>query len=1044
MQFSSYNSFPRSRRLFLALIALSCWLAVAGNVPACFAQTTYFSRQSGAWNALASWSTVSHAGAAAASLPGAADTVIVGAGHLITLNQDAAVHDARIDNGTLRYDNIAARQFTVNGNLRIGANGVFTVQTVGAGLANYLLLRGNVHCDGVWTMRPNPSSDNFRVTTVFLTPALQTLRGAPIQASLYRVLLNKASRDGVVDCAFSVSLGDNAGTLENIDFSTMIFGPIGGTWRQSAGTLTFGTAGQRIEASGAVHITGEGRMMFGQNGAGATLTLDGGELLINTANPTPSRIGIAPGNSLLYAGSVDRSSFVLERGTLEVAGRFSRNNAGNIVSYRQTGGILIVGAAGAPNIAARGTFEAVNAASEFVMTGGAIILRHANASVSINRPADFFLGLGASASMTGGMIQFGDETSAANQAFNWSVPSAFTWANVRINHPSARLHPFDAAQNLRLAGDMTVNGIFDGSQTRTGAAAASTLTFQGTNSQTQMITGFGSLTAHHLTMNRQGAGDGAALALMPIGVLGTLNFRETGAASETQTLELGLNADLTVRNSSPNAVQNAAPTRSVRTIPGGGRLFRDVSASGGEYLFPLSCAGSALLPAVTYTPIALVAGGGAGGRFGARVSVGANATQTAAHAQLPSTATMYARRVWSCLANGASGTARIIPRLGADFQDIVGVVPALQAARYRPDETTSGGEWFYADTSAFAEAVEWSGDWSYIETQNRVFYSRASGLWTDAASWSFASHTGAPAPAGVFPSRTSDTVVIGGGMNGMNNHYITLNATAIVGATRLGTSETNTGTLEIAPPSAFSNEEIWLGGGHFSIGARSTLRIGSPDGVSALPAETGAVRTRLERSFAANARYDYIGGAEQRFGSGLPAAVYALGVNKTPASRLVAESARTVWNILEARSGALDLQNFTLFCSTVASVEPRAFTLGDGARLRIAGGNGFADATTGAVRGFEAYNIDAKSVVEFYGEAQSVANAPTGDAFGFVGISGSGVKTAWQPLVIRADLNVENGATFVNNSRGTGMRVEGSLRNAGLFLNNGVLEIGKP
>jgi ABC-type glutathione transport system ATPase component len=82
--------------------------------------------------------------------------------------------------------------------------------------------------------------------------------------------------------------------------------------------------------------------------------------------------------------------------------------------------------------------------------------------------------------------------------------------------------------------------------------------------------------------------------------------------------------------------------------------------------------------------------------------------------------------------------------------------------------------------------------------------------------------------------------------------------------------------------------------------------------------------------------------------------------------------------------------------------------------------------------------------VEFYGEAQSVANAPTGDAFGFVGISGSGVKTAWQPLIIRADLNVENGATFVNNSRGTGMRVEGSLRNAGLFLNNGVLEIGKP
>ena len=241
-----------------------------------------------------------------------------------------------------------------------------------------------------------------------------------------------------------------------------------------------------------------------------------------------------------------------------------------------------------------------------------------------------------------------------------------------------------------------------------------------------------------------------------------------------------------------------------------------------------------------------------------------------------------------------------------------------------------------------------------------------------------------------------------------------------------------------------SGEEIWLGGGHFSLGALSTLRIGSPDGVSARPAQTGAVRATLERSFAANARYEYIGGAEQRFGSGLPAAVYALGVEKTSGSKLVAESSRAVWSILEIRSGTLDLQDFTLFCSTSASAETRAFTLGDGGALRIAGGNGFADATSGAVRGFASYALGARSVVEFYGDAQAVAPAPVGDAFGFVRIAGSGVKTAWQPLVIRADLNVENSATFVNNSRGLGIQIEGSLRNAGLFLNNGVVEIGKP
>mgnify|MGYP005854777121 CR=1 FL=1 len=140
--------------------------------------------------------------------------------------------------------------------------------------------------------------------------------------------------------------------------------------------------------------------------------------------------------------------------------------------------------------------------------------------------------------------------------------------------------------------------------------------------------------------------------------------------------------------------------------------------------------------------------------------------------------------MWSCLAAGASGAARIVPRLGEDLNDLVGIMSALRAARYRPDEATSGGEWFYADTSAVADANEWSGDWSYIESQNRVFYSRASGLWTDAASWSFVSHIGAPAPTGVFPSRASDTVVIGGGANGANNHRITMNTNVIVGATR--------------------------------------------------------------------------------------------------------------------------------------------------------------------------------------------------------------------------------------------------------------------
>ncbi len=63
----------------------------AGEIPAFPAPTIYYSRQTGDWTDVNSWSTVSHAGAVAGTIPTASDKVIVGDGDIISATADGHV-----------------------------------------------------------------------------------------------------------------------------------------------------------------------------------------------------------------------------------------------------------------------------------------------------------------------------------------------------------------------------------------------------------------------------------------------------------------------------------------------------------------------------------------------------------------------------------------------------------------------------------------------------------------------------------------------------------------------------------------------------------------------------------------------------------------------------------------------------------------------------------------------------------------------------------------------------------------------------------------
>ena len=1020
-------------KMFIVLAV--AWLLVF--VPTTMFGATFYSRQTGNWSVPATWSNTSHTGAAAATTPVSGDDIIIGNGHVVSLNTDAVVRDVTIVSGTLQYDNsITIRSLQINGNLTIDAAGTFTV-AVGANSTtdNQLLLGGNVINNGVWTMRPIAGMSTRKATTRFISSGLQTVTGsATATTRLQRVVLEKTFTTSVVDVSVNIGISSAASVNDVIVFTA-------GTWRQSAGTLHFddgysSSRQQSIEVTGALHIVGTANLLFGQSGmSGATFNITGGEVIFNTSSAQPSRFGVFAGNSIHYMGA-NIGRFILRQGTIIVASRLSRANPGDALHFEQTGGTLILGNLGNNILSARSLFDMPNATSSFSMSGGSIILRNASPFAMPTRPADFFIGNGVPNTFSGGTIQFGDAESSPNQVFSIDVPAATLLNNLTVDY-AARLHPFSAAQNLRCSGNILVNGTFNGTQTHPSnpMAATATLTLQGSNSTNQRIEGAGTITLHNLTMNRQGGGTGVAELRRAAEVRGVLNFQEIMPSADPQMLELGSGVDLNITNNAVNAIQNAAESRFVRTSAVSGSLYRSLSGTA-EYTFPVGSLGSSMNPAQTFTPLRYRAMSASGG-LGVKVFAGSNTTLQGAHRQLPSTATSYARRVWSLAPFGLGGTGTVAAAIPAD---IAGSAASMSFARYFPNETTVGGAWTLTDTLTSRAASQIEGDWTWREGDTRVFFSRQSGLWSNAASWSFAGHSGEAVPSGITPSRLTDSVIIGGGVNGTNNHVISLQSSVTVSGTSVGTGAANTGTLECT-------DESWLGGMSFALNDRSTLRIGAAQGITALPMGNGNIRTTVTRYFSPNAMYEYIGAAEQEIGSGVPSPVYALSVTKTLPATLRANRSVDIMQTLSVTSGTFDVQTYTFRNETSASTG--LFSLGANAILRIGGTQGFADASTGTVSKYATYSLDDRSTVEFYGTQhvlEPIPNngfpnngLPTGGSFGNVSIRAS--VQAWKPLLLRGSLWVRETARFVNYS--PDVRVFGSVYNNASLLNYGVLDVGR-
>jgi hypothetical protein len=1044
-------------RILIAFFAALASMALTGTL---LAQTTYYSRQTGVWSALTTWSTESHSGAPAAALPTANDDVIVNAGHVITLDLTTTIRNLTITNGIVQYDNVAIRELSINNNLIIAPSGTLTVVNNGMGFDNRCVLRGNVTNDGVWLFRPLPNNNNPRVITRFQGALPQLVRGTGT-TRLNRVEMDKGGVNNFVDVG--ITLGISAvNNFANDAITFAVTPPFGGRWQQSAGTLNFDDGvvfprSQTVEVSGALRVIGTGTMVL----PGGSLILTGGEFLVNTTG-APLAIGTMTGHSLRYDGA-DKGRIILQNGTVVIAGRLSRSAVtASDISYTQSGGTLIVGAVGHTS-GAHGTFDIATANSDFTMTGGTILIRNRNAAAAgSTRPADFNV-VPAAVSLSGGVVQFGDEMTAPGTTFDYNVPASALFAAFVVGAQST-VRPRDPDETLRLSGNLLVNGTWNSSQTSTPAPAPqSTVIMQGATSLAQSIGGTGVITMHNLSLSRRGVSTptDTALALnRSLTLTGVLDMQELGSAP-SQMIALGTGTDLIITNSSPSAIVNAAPARHIRTSTTSGRLIR--ALTGGEtYDFPIGSLGSPVKPAATYTPFRCTAESGASGQIGVRVASGLNALPSflGGHAQLNSIWETFLRRVYSITTPAPAFTGRA-QLIFSYPDDLAGSIDVARIGRYRPDESTTAGTWAdfgnsflttgtssgtFSTTSLDHTAL--AGDWTLIEAPTRVFYSRQSGLWRSGATWSFVSHSGRAAM--LFPSKPQDSVVIGGGTSGNGNHEVLLDTIVSPRGTALGTSTGNTGTLDITPTAILS-------GTFFTMSAGSTLGIGSPAGIRALPdTANGSIRTRASRTFSPDGRYKYIGSTNQVFGNGLPLTVRSLQVNKPaptfslqtpPAAVLLADTNIVVNEELRITSGILDVRAYRLSAATATSTQS-AFLLETGATLRIGGTSAFVNNPSlglfnGAISGYGRYGIDSTSTVEFNGTDQTIIFAPDSAGYGNLSVRNAGIKLLRTPATVRGNLLIRDDATFVNSRAAGALRVLGNVYNNGTLQNEAVLDIGR-
>jgi len=607
------------------------------------------------------------------------------------------------------------------------------------------------------------------------------------------------------------------------------------------------------------------------------------------------------------------------------------------------------------------------------------------------------------------------------------------------------IRPLNSDSDLRISGNMTLNQLFDFTKDENNNSTCPKLTFTGDGNNNQVISGSGSMKVCELTMDR-GAGNGIVSTQLKIEVTSYVDLRE-GSNANQQIFEIANAGELYITNSNPTTsildFNSTGPLRYIQTTPTGGSLIREI-VSNSSYVYPVgSYENSQYLPAfATFTGTT-----GNAGKMGVISSSGKHVDFDRGHANLSFGATDYIGRYWAV--DSISHTIIGQFRFNYNDADIVNQENDINTVgKWSLPKETPGGIWSKFDTGLnlsnnFFETppnltvTEMTGDWMIgnFEAFMRIFFSRLSGNWSGDTTWTLSpTHIGPIVGIGIVPVLLGDSVIIAGGVNGINNHIVNMNigTVNVTGVHVGGTSKTG---------SLILNGNI-LSGVNFTLSPLSTLSIGHPNGIVST-GNFGNIQNTGTRSFSNEALYIYKGTTNQVTGSGLPSQVNSLKIENSgiTADNIVNLTNNvTVLDSMFISNGVFNINNKTIMSDLVGNGE---FKLFDNAQLTISDTNsiGF------AVANYNNYLVQPQSTIEFNGTNQIVSFMPSNlntVGIGNLIIRNAGTKLVAAPMLINGKLDILTGSTLQISVGINAMRILGDVTNRGSILDiYGVMEVGQ-
>ncbi|MEI6682762.1 MAG: T9SS type A sorting domain-containing protein [Bacteroidota bacterium] len=355
--------------------------------------------------------------------------------HILTVNNDLLVNS-----GNLLYQNNMAQVVSVGRNLTIAGGAVFNLSSSGATVSNVLSIGGSITNNGALDLSVNAT---VKCDAVFTGNADATISGAGLLTDFYSITVNKGSSPlrllTVSSTAFTFSNNTAPLTLVN------------GTFRL-ASALTVTVAAMALEIpSTACLSAGGGIILVGTSASDDADVLLSGVLEVKAGGIYVGSAANNVNNDIEYSGA-GFPAISVTGGTLFVNGQIRRsmsNGLGSLAFSQSDGSVIINGRNGQPT---RAKLEILNPGSIFNMAGGTLTLVRGGGSTY----RDLYLRPG-SASVTGGMIIFGDAATENTLVTGFTIDSNIPLYSITINGTTYPKKLTLAVNKLTLQGDLTIS-----------------------------------------------------------------------------------------------------------------------------------------------------------------------------------------------------------------------------------------------------------------------------------------------------------------------------------------------------------------------------------------------------------------------------------------------------------------------------------------------------------------------------------------------------------------------------------------------------------